>query len=152
MKTRLTAPLPADHQMICSVCGLPLKADCFSPAQQKKRYPRCRNCAPNKFGNRQSADGHQSRRESKRAMHLRSLLAVGAITHLREQVPYEIIPAQRDEQGKVIEKSCIYIADFVYHDGMGQLHVEDSKGCRTKEYRIKRKLMLLVHRIRIEEV
>lgn len=45
------------------------------------------------------------------------------------------------------------IADFVYTDNAsGQTVVEDTKGVRTKEYIIKRKLMLHVHNIHIHEI
>jgi hypothetical protein len=144
--------LPADFKAICSVCGDSLPAALhFTPAQMKKKHPRCRACAPNKFSNR-STGKHQSRRESRRAQDLANLQRAGLITELREQVAFELVPAQRDETGKVIERSLTYIADFAYRDPTAKLHVEDSKGCRTKEYRIKRKLMLWIHKIRVEEV
>ena len=45
-----------------------------------------------------------------------------------------------------------YIADFVYEDARtGETVVEDVKGIRTKEYIIKRKLMMYVHGIKILE-
>lgn len=75
---------------------------------------------------------------------------------------YELIPAQYGECGKdfkgrdtrvLLERPCRYVADFVYTDrATGQTVVEDTKGVRTKEYIIKRKLMLHVHGIRIKEV
>ena len=53
----------------------------------------------------------------------------------------------------LLERPCSYVADFVYTDkATGQTVVEDTKGVRTKEYIIKRKLMLHVHGIRIKEV
>ena len=45
-----------------------------------------------------------------------------------------------------------YVADFVYLDEQGKTVVEDAKGVRTKDYIIKRKLMLWLHNIRIREV
>lgn len=46
-----------------------------------------------------------------------------------------------------------YVADFVYIDKRsGEKIVEDTKGFKTKDYIIKRKLMLHVHKIRIREV
>jgi hypothetical protein len=75
----------------------------------------------------------------------------GLISDLREQVPYLLIPAQRDDAGRLIERQCSYVADFVYVDSDGRTVVEDTKGVRTKEYVIKRKLMLHVHGIRILE-
>lgn len=55
------------------------------------------------------------------------------------------------ETGKVVERECSYKADFVYTEG-GETVVEDVKGYRTKEYIIKRKLMLHVYGIRIREI
>lgn len=64
----------------------------------------------------------------------------GKITGLKTQVSYLLIPAQY-ENGKCIERSCRYVADFVYWQD-GNLVVEDAKGLKTDVYRIKRKLML----------
>lgn len=95
--------------------------------------------------------GHASKKEHKRAGELALMLRAGLISDLREQVRYELIPAQYDD-GKLIERQCAYIADFVYRDESGELVVEDTKGVRTSEYIIKRKLMLKVHGIRIKEI
>lgn len=57
----------------------------------------------------------------------------------------------RFKPGKLLERKCSYIADFVYWDGF-EMVVEDTKGMRTKEYIIKRKLMLYKYGIRIKEV
>ena len=64
---------------------------------------------------------------------------------------------RKRRKGRCVERSCEYVADFVYYkeDGRGlfdELVVEDAKGCRTKEYIVKRKLMLWVYGIRIREV
>ena len=144
-------PIPADHQVLCSVCAIAQPVANFGAGQLKKRHPRCRACAPNKFSNQQT-DGHQSRKESRRAQHLHTLEAAGVISELREQVRYELLPNQCDPDGKLIERACFYVADYVYRDDQGALHVEDSKGMRTDVYRLKRKLMLHIHHIRIEEV
>lgn len=99
-----------------------------------------------------SSGGYDSRKEHRRANELKMLQRAGAIANLREQVPFLLIPAQRGDDGKVIERACSYIADFVYTDNStGCTVVEDTKGVRTKEYIIKRKLMLHVHGIRITE-
>ena len=94
---------------------------------------------------------YDSRKEAIRAQELRFMLRAGIISNLREQVPYELIPAQKNEYGKVVERAVIYKADFVY-DEKGKTVVEDTKGVRTKEYIIKRKLMLYEYGIRIREV
>ena len=75
----------------------------------------------------------------------------GLISELREQVRFELIPAQFDASGHCLERSCSYIADFVYLDKNGVQVVEDTKGVRTDVYRIKRKLMLLKYGISIHE-
>ena len=54
--------------------------------------------------------------------------------------------------GKLLERKCEYIADFVYTTKDGDYIVEDAKGMHTKEYLIKRKLMLYMHKIRVVEV
>lgn len=51
-----------------------------------------------------------------------------------------------------MERRCEYVADFVYRDRQGRLVVEDVKGVRTKEYIIKKKLMLWVYGIEVKEV
>lgn len=99
----------------------------------------------------QRSGKYASRKEHRRATQLKLLLLAGRISNLREQVPYQLIPAQRDNNGKLIERPCAYIADFVYTDHDGRTVVEDTKGMRTDVYRIKRKLMLYVHGIRITE-
>ncbi len=115
----------------------------------------------NKYG-AQRVGEHASQKEHNRANQLKLWQRAGVISNLREQVPFELIPAQYGECGTdlkgkpvrvCIEKSCKYIADFVYTDNeTGETIVEDTKGVRTKEYIIKRKLMLFRHGIRIKEV
>ena len=100
----------------------------------------------------QKSGGYASRKEHRRANELHLLQRAGLIHELREQVSYELIPAQRDTDGKLLERACSYVADFVYTDNDGNTVVEDTKGMRTDVYRIKRKLMLHVHGIRIKEL
>ena len=108
-----------------------------------------------KYGNRKivTKDGvFDSMREYRRWCELKLLEKAGEITDLRRQVPYLLIPAQKDERtGKLLERECRYVADFVYHDE-GFTVVEDAKGCRTDVYKIKKKLMLERHGIRVQEV
>lgn len=107
-----------------------------------------------KYGNKKSiaSDGKMfpSKKECHHYEELLLLWKMGKITHPDCQVPYELIPKQDGE------RACVYFADFVYRDmpanDPSTLHVEDTKGFRTKDYIIKRKLMLWVHRIRIEEL
>jgi hypothetical protein len=121
-----------------------------------------------KYGNRKCQYNgiiFDSIREMNRYKELLLLQKAGEISDLQLQVPFVLIPTQREytddvfktgpnkgqpKFGKVIERSCIYIADFTYYEN-GQYIVEDAKGKKTKEYLIKRKLMLHVHGHRIRE-
>ena len=91
-----------------------------------------------------------SAKEANRYEELKLLQKAGKIQGLQMQVKFELIPAQRIN-GKLVERACTYKADFVYIED-GKKVVEDTKGFRTKDYIIKRKLMLYVHGIRIKEV
>lgn len=104
-----------------------------------------------------------SKREFKRWQELSMLQKAGVITDLQRQVKYILIPAQREPdtkgprggliKGKLIEREVSYIADFVYRDARtGEWVVEDVKGMRTKEYILKRKMLLYFKGIRIKEV
>ena len=106
-----------------------------------------------------------SRKEAQRYSELLILSRMGKISSLRRQVKFILIPAQYEsyerygkrgqelKPGKrLIEKECAYIADFVYVDKDGKLVVEDATGMKTKDYIIKRKLMLFIHGIRVKEV
>ena len=90
----------------------------------------------NKYGAIRT-NGYASKTESERALELRLLQQAGEITELEEQVRYPLRVA-----GELV---CTYVADFVYKDFAGRLTVEDVKGCRTKEYIIKRKLFLALY-------
>jgi hypothetical protein len=91
-----------------------------------------------------------SKKEANRYSELVLLERAGKIQNLERQVKFELIPYQRID-GKVVERGCSYIADFVYQQD-GKKVVEDTKGFRTQEYIIKRKLMLYLKGIRIKEV
>lgn len=92
-----------------------------------------------------------SRKEYNRYLILSDMEKHGEIIELERQVEFLLIPAQRDDKGKVIERAVKYKADFRYKQN-GNLIVEDVKGIKTKEYVIKRKLMLERYGIRIKEV
>ena len=103
----------------------------------------------NKYGAKKvkAPDGQvfDSRREYQRYCVLKMLERAGKISGLCRQVSYELIPKQQGE------RACNYIADFIYYNEEGKLVVEDCKGFRTDAYKIKKKLMLWVHGIRIYE-
>jgi hypothetical protein len=108
--------------------------------------------------------GFDSRKEARRYQELLLLERAGVIQNLQRQEKYVLIPAQYESYeryGKkgqelkpgqrLVEKECSYLADFVYEEN-GKKVVEDTKGVKTKDYIIKRKLMLYTHGIRIKEV
>jgi hypothetical protein len=97
---------------------------------------------------------YASKKEAQRAAELQLLERAGAISELKEQQKWLLLPAQRDANGELLERECSYYADFTYRDANGELVVEDVKSepTKTPEYRIKRKLMLWVHGVRIREV
>ena len=95
-----------------------------------------------------------SRKEAERYFELRLMERAGAISDLRRQVSFELIPAQY-VAGKCAERAVKYIADFVYVDALtGLTVVEDvkSKATITPEYIIKRKLLLYRFGIQIKQV
>lgn len=125
----------------------------------KKRYRQY-----TKYGNKKTTvDGitFDSLKEAKRYKELSLMERAGMIQDLQRQVKYILIPAQREpdtvgarggvHKGKLIERECSYVADFVYKE-KGQPIVEDTKGMQTKDYILKRKMMLYFHGIKIKEV
>ena len=121
----------------------------------------------NKYHNKKiNVDGitYDSKKEYRRHQELSLLERVGTIQDLERQVKYVLIPAQyetyarygkkgqRIKDGRrLLEKECSYIADFVYIED-GKPVIEDAKGFKTKDYIIKRKMMLHFYGIRIKEV
>ena len=126
-----------------------------------KRYYKSR-----KYGNHKiNFDGQtfDSMKEYWRYIDLLHMQSEGKITGLQRQVKYVLLPAQREpdttgkrggvKKGKLIEREVAYYADFVYKlADTGTLIVEDTKGIRTTEYIIKRKMMLYFHGIKIKEL
>lgn len=97
-----------------------------------------------------TVDGIQfdSAKEAKRYTKLRDMEQAGEIEGLRLQVPFEILPSFECEGVKY--RGMKYIADFVYYrDGVRV--VEDVKGAKTPEYRLKKKLMAYINHTNIEE-
>ena len=105
-----------------------------------------------------------SKREANRYCELLLLQRARKIKNLELQKEYELIPAQFESYARYgkkgqrlkdgqrcIEQGVKYKADFVYTQN-GKIIVEDTKGMRTKDYIIKRKLMLWRHGVKIREV
>jgi hypothetical protein len=95
---------------------------------------------------------------------LKKQKANGDIKDFAMQVTFELIPKQTElttvfdkkglpkQKDKVVENAVKYIADFVVYHHDGEVAIVDPKGKRTKDYVIKRKLMLFRHRIKIKEI
>ena len=110
-----------------------------------------------------------SKREAQRYQQLKLMVKAGLICNLKRQVKYELIPAQYID-GKCVERAVNYVSDFEYDEMVpaslrvrtvmaddnikiaGRHIVEDVKGVRTKDYIIKRKLMLHKYGIHIHEM
>ena len=110
-------------------------------------------------------------KEYKRYCELLLLEKAGAISNLQRQVPFELIPAQNIavptgefyKRGELkgqpkykrvcLEQSVVYNADFVYYEN-GKMVVEDTKSeaTKTKDYILKRKMLLYFKGIKIREV
>ena len=84
-----------------------------------------------------------SKAELKRWIDLEAMRKAGIVTDLRRQVSFSI-----DFNDVHI---CRYIADHVYTMD-GKEVVEDVKGYETDVYKLKRKLMLACHDIKIHEI
>jgi hypothetical protein len=111
----------------------------------------------NKYRNKKTVSSglkFDSKKEAKQYEKLKVLELIGEISDLQTQVKFSLIPSQYEGIGKrrkCLERECSYVADFVFYRN-GTLVVQDTKGFRTADYIMKRKLMLHVHDIRIEEI
>lgn len=87
-----------------------------------------------------------SKAEMRRYLDLKLMLDAGEVSELQVHVPFALSVG-----GTLV---CKYIADFVYTDDAGQRVVEDVKSpaSRTSTYRLKRKLMLALYGIKIQEI
>ncbi len=84
-----------------------------------------------------------SKKEAEHWQRLVLLEKAGAIQNLQRQVRFRL-----DVNGVHV---AVYIADFTYVDG-GRLVVADAKGVAVPVYKLKKKLMLAIHGIRIQEM
>lgn len=111
-----------------------------------------------------------SRKEANHYLKLLEKQQNGEIRDLETQVKYVLIPAQYEsyerygkkgqklkDGRRMVERETSYIADFVYVDNAtGETVVEDVKGYRRDGayniFTIKRKLMLYMNGIKVNEV
>ena len=139
----------------------------FSPAAQRQILEQLGQTAgksdkPGKYHNRKCTvtlpeSGRQiafdSEREARRFGELRMLLRCGKIQDLRLQVNFTLQEGYTTADGERV-RPIVYRADFTYRERTGdgwRPVVEDVKGVRTKEYNMKRKMMLEKFGVKIRE-
>ena len=103
-----------------------------------------------------------SKRERDRYIVLKDAERRGVISELKCQPKFILIPAQYHEESKQLKtkvkmvQKCdflaiTYIGDFQYTKD-DKIIVEDVKGMVTKEYKLKEKMMLYFHHIKIRRI
>lgn len=125
----------------------------LGPAAQKQVVEKVLAQKTSKYHNRKTVRHgitFDSKHEADRYDELRLLLKAGKIHDLKLQQTYKLVEAQRTPTGAAV-RAVTYIADFVYTRD-GKTIVEDAKGFKTKDYIIKKKLMLERFGIWVEEV
>lgn len=125
----------------------------LGPAAQKQVVEKVLAQKTGKYHNRKTVRHgitFDSKHEADRYDELRMLLKTGEIHDLKLQQTYKLVGAQRTPTGAAV-RAVTYIADFVYTRD-GKTIVEDAKGFKTKDYIIKKKLMLERFGIWVEEV
>ena len=140
----------------------------LSPSAQRKILERMGQTAgkldkPGKYHSRKCTvtlpeSGKQiafdSEREARRFGELRMLLRCGQIQDLRLQANFTLQEGYTTADGERV-RPIVYRADFTYRERTGDGWcpvVEDVKGVRTKEYNMKRKIMLEKFGVKIREV
>lgn len=101
-----------------------------------------------KYKNRKVERGgikYDSQKEAKRAFDLELKQRAGEVSELKRQVKFILqdsfkIPSKKTKQGFETIKEITYIADFTYFMG-GEFYIEDVKGYKTPEYKIKAKML-----------
>ena len=108
--------------------------------------------------------GHfDSRSEYERYLVLLDMERNGAITDLKRQVSFNLLPQQTKvirkqlktkikEVIKVVEQDMVYTCDFTYYNKDGEFIAEEFKGnkyCIDEGVRIKKKLLYYMHGIEL---
>lgn len=108
-----------------------------------------------KYGNKKTVvDGitFSSRKEAAYYHRLKFMQSQGLIFNLKLQVKFDFLvnsaPLRYVDSNRVIK----YVADFEYTTPIGERVVVDVKGFKTRDYLIKKALMMACHSVRIEEV
>ena len=124
----------------------------------------------NKYGNRKikTEDGltFDSKKEMNRYYTLKKMEQGGEICNLQRQVKYKLLSKIEEEvpvqlKTKVgtkkvtLFRETYYIADFVYNTPDGEEVIEDVKASQKFQdpiYKLKKKLMYMIHHIKIKEI
>lgn len=85
-----------------------------------------------------------SKMEAERYAELKLMQKAGQIVGLEVHPRYPIFIGKHH--------ICVYEADFSYIDPLAKMIVEDVKGVRTALFILKKKLMLAIHGIEVEEI
>ncbi len=123
-----------------------LCAGCLKKVE-KARRKWCDACRPQDKYRSVKVGTSASKKEHGRLSRLRMREQFGHIRGLRTQVPFDLVVNG--------VKICRYVADAVYDEevnGSWTSVVEDTKGLRTRMYRLKKKLMKALFGIEIREV
>lgn len=100
----------------------------------------------NKYGvapkEKRTVDGivFDSRKEARRYLALRALREAGHVQYFLRQVPFDLPGPAR------------WLADFLVVWSDGRITVEDVKGHRTSEYRLKKRQVEALYPIKIQEL
>lgn len=93
-----------------------------------------------------------SRKEARYFSYLKALQDRGDIKSLKCQVKFDF--KINDQFLRYVDSNRVikYVADFEYFDMYGNRKIVDVKGIKTRDYLIKKALMMAVHGILVEEV
>ena len=88
---------------------------------------------------------YDSKKEAARGAVLELKQRMGEVSELTRQVKFVLqesfkMPSKKTKQGFETIKEIAYIADFTYFMG-GKFYIEDVKGYKTPEYKIKAKML-----------
>jgi hypothetical protein len=123
------------------------KCHALYPNDDLNERGKCQDCSGNKYHARKvTVNGrrYDSQHEATMIEPLFWRQAQGEIDNLRRQVRFDFVVND-------LKSPHFYKADATYNEN-GTLIVIDAKGYRTKEYKLKRWLMLACHGITIIEV
>ena len=110
--------------------------------QNQTKGPKNHNSPTERLAEDGTVIHFDSQKEARRYDDLILRLRAGEVQDLRLQVDFTLQEAYTDENGHRV-RAIRYRADFTYRDPEGRLTVEDvkSRGTRTRDYLIKRKMM-----------